>query len=183
VTTTAHREMVFRKPYLTAFSVAGAVFIVVIFAVAAFAIKQASIFWVALIFTGGAYFFWLLGWQSAVRVTTSGVIVDNLLVRHVVPWNALSEVGVRSGLAVRLKDGTIVTSLTFGGSLIGVMLGYRYTRGVAARIKEACARMQAEAPDLVPSAGYRYGFYATPWPLLVILTIMEVIAVIALFSK
>lgn len=128
-TTTGYHEVAFRKPYFTVFSLAGALCIAIVFGVAAFAVKQAGLFWAALIFTGGAYFMWLLGWQSAVRVTTSGVIVDNLLVRHVVPWDALSEVGVRSGLAVRLRDGTVLTSLMFGGSIIGVMLGYRYTAG------------------------------------------------------
>lgn len=179
----ADREVAFRKPYLTAFCFALAIFFVAGFVVAAFALRQASVFWVALIFTTGTYFVWLIGWQSAVRVTTTGVVVDNLLVRHDIPWNDLSGIGIRSGLAIRLKNGTIVSSLMFGGSLIGVMLGYKYTHGVVARITETCSRTQAESSQFQMPTGYRYSLHAVPWPPLAILAIMEIIAAISVITK
>ncbi len=44
----------------------------------------------------------------------------------------------------------------------------------------ACGR---RLPEASLSAGYRYGFYATPWPPLVILAVMEIIAAISVLTK
>src|ERR1700692_792812 len=76
----------------------------------------------AIIFSLFVYFFWLLGWHSAVRLDREQVIVDNLLVRHVIPWGELSEIGVGNGLFFRLRDGRIVGSIMYGGSVMGALL-------------------------------------------------------------
>lgn len=126
------------------------------------------------------YLFWLLGWHSAVRLDRDGVIVDNLLVRHVVPWGELSEIGVGNGLFFRLRDGRIVGSIMYGGSVMGALLGYRYTRKVAAQMRAARDELLTGKVELPMSDGYvrRIGF--SPWPPLVILALMEAIASLSL---
>jgi hypothetical protein len=94
-------------------------------------------------FAAFVYFFWLLGWHSAVRLGRRGMVVDNLLVRHMIPWDSLEFIGVGSGLIIRLRDGTTVGSLMYGGSLLGQLLGYRYTRKVAAKMNAAREELQA----------------------------------------
>ena len=51
----------------------------------------------AVIISAFIYFFWLIGWQSSVRVVDAGVIVDNLFIRHFIPWGDLSELKVEMG--------------------------------------------------------------------------------------
>jgi hypothetical protein len=126
------------------------------------------------------YFFWLLGWHSAVRLDRYGVIVDNLLVRHVIPWGELSEIEVGNGLFFRLRDDRMVGSIMYGGSVMGALLGYRYTRKVAARMRAARDELLTGTVELPTSDGYvrRIGF--SPWPPLVILALMEAIASLSL---
>lgn len=141
------------------------------------------------LFTGAAgfsvfvYFFWLLGWHSKVRVDRAGVVVDNLLVRHVIPWGELSEIGVGYGLFFRLRDGGQIGSIMYGGSVAGTLLRYRYTRKVAGRMRAAREELLAGMAELPPSDGYvqRIGF--SPWPPLVILALMEAIASLSLLVK
>jgi hypothetical protein len=176
-------QIVFRKGALTVFSLAGSLAVTAIFVVVAFKVPRPGLFGGALIFVGCTYGVWLIGWHSAVRIYPEGVIVDNVLVRHVIPWGELAKIDAQAGLEFRLRDGTVVGSIMYGGSLLGAMLGYRYTRGVAARMQEARKRMQESVPDRSMAVGYRSGFHASPWPPLVILAIMEAIAAITFLSK
>jgi hypothetical protein len=45
-----------------------------------------------------AWFFWLVGWHSAVRMDAAGVVVDNLIIRNSIPWSALQAIQVAGGL-------------------------------------------------------------------------------------
>lgn len=126
------------------------------------------------------YFFWLIGWHSAVRLDPAGVRVDNIVVRHFIPWEELSDIAVGSGLEFRLRNGSKVQSLMYGGSLIGMILGYRYTRKVAAKMLTASAEMVAAAPAVPGPLVYRSRFYVSAWPPLVILAATEIVAVLAL---
>src|ERR1035438_1129106 len=112
------------------------------------------------------YFFWLLGWHSAVRIDRDGVAVDNLLIRHVIPCGEFSEIGVGNGLFFRLRDGRQIGSIMYGGSVIGALLRYRYTRQVAARMRAARDELLAGASELPPSDGYiqRISFSPRPPP-------------------
>jgi hypothetical protein len=169
----------FRKWALTAF--AGAGFALAVGGMLAVVISHArDLFYGAPFNALFAYFFWLVGWHSAVRLDREQVIVDNLLVRHVIPWGELSEIGVGNGLFFRLRDGRMVGSIMYGGSVIGALLRYRYTRGVAARMRAARDELLAGTSELPSSDGYvqRIGF--SPWPPLLIVALMEAIASLSL---
>jgi hypothetical protein len=129
------------------------------------------------------YIIWLIGGHSAVRLGRNGIFVDNLLVRHVIPWGELSEIGVQGGLIFRLRDGQRIGSVMYGGSVMGALLGYRYTRGVAERMRAARAELLAGAPEPLPSADYVRRIAFSPWPPLVILAVMEAIAALSLLAK
>lgn len=175
--------MTFRKPALSVFATAALAIPVIGMAVAV--AKDVQDLWAAaIIFSLFAYLFWLVGWHSAVRLGRDGVIVDNLLVRHVIPWEELAEIGVAGGLVFRLRDGQRIGSVMFGGSVIGEILGYRYTRSVA-------ARMNAERDDILAHRGedhrtgngYRRLAGFSVWPPLAILAVMEAIASLSLLAK
>jgi hypothetical protein len=170
----------FRKWWLSAFALLGAAGAVAAFVTGAIGHFNDSFFFGAGIISSFAYFFWLLGWHSAVRLDRDGVIVDNLLVRHVIPWGELSEIGVGNGLSFRLRDGRMIGSIMYGGSVMAALLGYRYTRKVATRMRAARDELLAGTAELPPSDGYvqRIGF--SPWPPLVILALMEATASLSL---
>jgi hypothetical protein len=152
----------------------------VFFIVAAFSNPMISDLPGAFIFDGFIYFFWLIGWHTAVRLGPAGVTVDNLLKRDLIPWEELSDIAVGSGLEFRLRDGGKVGSLMYGGSLIGMISGYPYTRKVAARMLDASAELIAAAPETAGPLEHSSRFYLSPWPPLVILAATELVAVLAL---
>jgi hypothetical protein len=136
----------------------------------------------AVISSAFVYAFWLLGWQSAVRFTPSGVIVDNLLIRHIIPWVILADIGVKHGLVFNLRGGRSVASVMYGGSVIGGLLGYRYTRSVAARMRDKRDELiNRQASDV--SSEYRRLIHFSPWPPLVILLSLEAITAVLLAIK
>jgi hypothetical protein len=118
-----------------------------------------------------------------VRLGRDGVIVDNLLVRHVIPWGELVEIYVGNGLVFRLRDGQRIGSMVYGGSVLGAVLGYRYTRRVAARMNAARQEILAGSAAASPESGYRRMLGFSPWPPLIILVIMEAITSLSLFLK
>jgi hypothetical protein len=132
----------------------------------------------AVIFAAFLYLFWLVGWHSKVRMDSAGVVVDNLLVRHVIPWAALAKIDVDYGLDFRLRDGRKIGSITYGGSVAGSLLGYKYTRAVAARMREAQKELQGTAEPAAGSYVRRSGF--SPWPPLACVAIMEAVASLSL---
>lgn len=171
----------FRKPVLEVFGCVGILALTGIFIAAALLPSPGpGSFFGALIFAAMIYAFWLVGIHSAVRISHSGVIVDNMLVRHVIPWGELGEIRVRYGLEFALRDGRRIGSVMYGGSVIGALLGYRYTRGVAARMT-AAGRALEGGPGVAAAAGGTYrrvsGFSA--WPPLAILMAAELIALIS----
>lgn len=178
------REVRFRKVGLcVAASLAGAAMLVV-WMVAAFSNPGLSDMPGAVIFSVFIYFFWLVGWQSAVRMDSVGIRVDNFLVRHYIPWGELADIVVGNGLEFRLRNGDKVHSLMYGGSIIGQAMGYSYTRGVASRMQAARQEMLPEAcGESSEPVAYHSRFYMAPWPPMVILAVTELIAVLALATK
>jgi hypothetical protein len=141
------KEIAFRKMVITVPAVLAGTGTFIAFAAIAFTHGNGSDFFGAVIISGFIYFFWLAGWHSAVRLGPAGVQVDNIAVRTFIPWEELSDIAVGSGLEFRLRDGGRVQSLMYGGgSLVGVTLGYRYTRKVAEKIRAVSAEMIAAAP-------------------------------------
>jgi hypothetical protein len=175
--------MTFRKPALSVFASAGIAVAVSVMA-AMVANDVQDLFAGAIVVSLFAYLFWLVGWHSTVRLGRDGVIVDNLLVRHVIPWGQLAEIGVGNGLVFRLRDGTRVGSVMYDGSVIGALLGYRYTRGVAARMNAARDKVLEEpSPPSALDGGYRRVAGFSAWPPLAILAVMEAIASLSLLGK
>jgi hypothetical protein len=153
------------------------------FAVVAFLNYNDSVFIGAVIISLLVYPLWLLGWHSAVRMDGDGVIVDNLLIRHVIPWQELSEIKVGYGLVFLLRDGRKFGSIMYGGSVIGAFLGYRYTSRVADRMRAARQELQARSAKLPASAEYarRIGF--SPWPPLALLASLEALATLSWLAR
>lgn len=139
-----------------------------------------GIFLVALIMTPIDYGFWLFA-SSAVRIGEDGVIVDNLLVRHIIPWPHLIDIEVGNGLVIRVSDGPNVGSLMYAASLGGALVGYP-------GIEKVCARMNAKRKEIlsggIPPEGngpYRRIIHFSPWPPLIILAVLEGLASLAYF--
>ncbi|MGH3250407.1 MAG: hypothetical protein ACRDOI_29960 [Trebonia sp.] len=177
----ARKAVAYRKPWFAAVAVLGVAGTAGGFADIALSDPNGSDpFW-AVIFSLFAWFFWLIGWHSAVRMDAAGAVVDNLLVRNTIPWPALQEIQATGGLIFRLRDGATVGCLMYGDSLAGVLTGYPYLREVAARMRRTQAELSpavAETPpDLIASLGR---WHVSPWPPLLILATLELVAVLAL---
>jgi hypothetical protein len=177
------KAITFRKPALSVFASADLAVAVTVMAVVV-AKHARDLFTGAIVVSLFAYLFWLVGWHSAVRLVRNGVIVDNLLVRHVIPWGELEEIRIGHGLVFRLRDGQQIGSVMYGGSVIGAILGYRYTRKVAARMNAAWDGTRAGSPELAaPGDSYRRVSGFSAWPPLVILAVMEAIVSLSLLVK
>jgi hypothetical protein len=99
----------------------------------------ASILWVL----------WLLGWWSKVVIGPSGVIVDNLILRHVIPWEQLRDIRADGGLTFELMDSTSVFSLSYAiaGRCDHWLAGHAASPGADARFSSSiCGRCAASAP-------------------------------------
>lgn len=126
-----------------------------------------------------AYVLWLLA-RSSVRLEPDGVVVDNFLIRHVIPWHELAEIAVADGLVIRLRGGRKIGSIMYGGSVAGAILGYRYTRSV-------CAKMNAKRQEILSSGAlrdengtYRRIINFSPWPPLLMFAVLEALASLSL---
>jgi hypothetical protein len=74
--------------------------------------------------------------------------------------------------------------LMYGGSLAGQLSGYPYTRKVAERMRRTQAELSPAAPETRPGpTGSRDVRHVSPWPPLLILGILELIAVLALLAR
>lgn len=111
-------------------------------------------------------------------------MVDNLTVRHAIPWSALEAIEASGGIRFRLRDGTSVASLMYGGSFAGALSGYPYLRRVAARMSTTQAELSPGEPGTLPGhAGARDSWYVSPWPPLLIVSALELVAVLALLTR
>jgi hypothetical protein len=175
--------MFYRKPPLTAACLAGDAFFIGGFVYVAFDVPQPGLFGVAVIFTGLTYLLWLVGWHSAIQLGQSGVVVDNGLTRHEIAWRELSDIGIGYGLTFRLRNGTEVRSVMFGGSVMGAIIGYRYTESIAKKMRQYRKELLVDDSEESALIGYRSGVHI-PWlPLLTILVAFEIIAAIAVIAK
>ncbi|MFC8278305.1 hypothetical protein ACFUJR_38465 [Streptomyces sp. NPDC057271] len=100
---------------------AAAVFYVLAMALAAF---EQDEFAPALVVAAFTLFFWLMGWNSAIRFTATHLFLTNVLVTSTVAWKDVAGVTVDDGLSIRLRDGRTLGSIAFGGSLIGAFTKY-----------------------------------------------------------
>jgi hypothetical protein len=171
-------EFVFRKPLfygITAIVIAGCF---TFFVVAAVSKPNGSAFFGAVILSAFIYFFYLLGWQSCVRVVDAGVYVDNLLFRNFIPWRDLSQVKGGNGLLIVTRSGERIGSLMYGGSIIGLFTGNQQSRAVASRIITARKRAAeaGEPNDERSNQIYRSSVNFQPLPIVIPLAAMELVA-------
>ena len=176
-------SFIFRKWWLSAAALLSAAAVIIVFSVVVFTNYNDSFFFGAAIFSLFSYFFWLLGWHSAVRMDQGGVIVDNLLIRHMIPWEELSEIKVGYGLVFLLRDGRKVGSIMYGGSVAGEVLGYRYTSRVADRMRAARQELLAGSAKPPASGEYAQRIGFSPWPPLALLAPLEALAALSWLAR
>jgi hypothetical protein len=170
---------VFRKNYLTVFATLGATTLWFAFAIVARA-QPSGVYGGAVIFGLMVYGLWLVGWHSAIRIDDENMVIDNVFIRHRIPLSQVSDVDVGTGLFVKASDGFSVGSIMFGGSVIGNILGYRYTRAICAQINEEIARRYPDANMRKQSASGREKTIYIPYvALLLIIGMTEVIAAVS----
>jgi len=174
------KAVTFRKPPLVIFAVFAMAFLTIMCTVADWIVPANGKAFVLTIIVGSiVYIVYLIGVNSAVRMDHNGITVDNVIVRHQIPWAALSDIGVRDGLCFRLNDGTDIKSTSYAGSLGAALTNYRYTRRVVARMQITRGQMTAGNGSTVTSAAHSTRIRVSPWPPLAILASLEVMALLS----
>jgi hypothetical protein len=120
---------------------------------------------------------WLFTVTTAIRVRPDGLIIDNMLVRHVLPWERFAGLSVQTGkgMFACLDDGTEIRSSSFGRSLADAMQGYAHVRETAGQITQDCrAARAAHAAAGPPRDTAPQWQLNVPWrPLLAFLVLFE----------
>jgi hypothetical protein len=111
------------------------------------------------------------------------MIIDDVLTRHVIPWGDLQGIEVRGGLIFELRGVPPIRMVMYGGSLYGLITGYRQQRSAAARMNAAREPLAAIQPATQPPEHYVRRFRFSPWPPLVIVALMEVVATVGVLTK
>ncbi|MER7696579.1 hypothetical protein [Streptomyces sp. NPDC096095] len=97
----------------------------------------------AFLAAGFAVFFWAIGWESAIRSTDCHVSFTNVLLTTTVAWTDVKQVDIRGGLGVTLRDGSELSSIAFGGSLLGDLTGYRTHRPAFRQLRQIHGKVRA----------------------------------------
>jgi hypothetical protein len=117
-----------------------------------------------------AWLMWVLGWWTKVAVSPDGVVIDNVIVRHVIPAGQFNGFVLDSGLWVRAKGGQRFWLFGYGGSLLGAITGYHSQRRVLARMEAAAAMV---ADNAGPGASCSTHVRIPWWPLPALLILFE----------
>jgi hypothetical protein len=176
------RPVVFRNKPFFVFGLACVAVIALVFGLGASDIGGGGTFGVAVMIAAVAYVVWLIGCNSSVRMDRSGMIVDDVLTRYVIPWAKLRQIQVAGGVVIEVWGGPYIRPTMYGGSLYGVVTGYRQQRKAAARMNAARERLQASEPA-PQSPRYAEMSALSPWPPLVILALMEAVAAIGVLAR
>jgi hypothetical protein len=107
---------------------------------------------------------WLIVVVTAVRVRADKLVIDNWLVRHVIPWERFAGLFVEPeiGMIARLEAGTVVKSAAFGRTLTDAIKGYGHMRETLDRIRADCGSARAAHSDVDPPHDYRRSLNV-PW--------------------
>jgi hypothetical protein len=175
--------IVFRNWLFIAFGWAALALTAVAFGLAAASIGGGGTFIGAAAVAFGGYLIWLIGCHSAVRMDRSGLTLDDVLTRHVIPWQELRGIEVVGGLVFEVRGGPYIRMMMYGGSLWGVVTRYRQQRKVAARMNTARERLQASQVSPEPAARYAKASTFSAWPPLLIFAAMEVIAAVGVLAR
>jgi hypothetical protein len=121
---------------------------------------------------------WLVLVTTAVRIRNGGLLIDNMVIRHVIPWERFAGLSVEAGqgMFARLDDGRIVKSAGFGRSLADAIGNYGHMRRTLGRIQEACRQARSAHTEVIPAPVYRSQFNF-PWvPALAFLVFFEAVS-------
>jgi hypothetical protein len=124
---------------------------------------------------------WLGVVTTAVRVRDDCLVMDNWLVRHVIPWERFTGLFVENGVGLfaRLDDGTVVKSAGYARSLSDAMQGYEHMRETLERMRADCQQARTGRAAVSPAPPYRR-MLNVPWlPLTAALIFFEAFAWIA----
>ncbi|MFI0929447.1 hypothetical protein ACH4TP_36850 [Streptomyces sp. NPDC021012] len=80
-------------------------------------------FGVGLAMATTALFLWTLGWDSTYRYTATHVSTTHFLISTAVAWQDVTRIDSTAGLALHLRDGTTLGSISYGDSVIGAVTG------------------------------------------------------------
>jgi hypothetical protein len=130
---------------------------------------------------GAASIGWLVTVGTAVRVRPDALIIDNMVVRHVIPWERFAGLDVEQsmGMFARLDDGGVIRSSSFGRSLVDAMKGYGHMRETLGKIRADCRAARASHLAVSPPPAYLRRVNV-PWrPILGFLVFFEAFAWIA----
>jgi hypothetical protein len=110
---------------------------------------------------------WLVTVTSAVRVRPEALIVDNMVIRHVIPWERFRGLFVETGMGmfVRLDDDAVVQSSSFGRNLADAMKGYDHMRVTLEQIRGKCTATRQSRVPVHPPPDYQR-LINVPWRLL-----------------
>ena len=176
------RPVIFRNKPVVAFGWVGLAVIGLVFGLGASDIRGGGTFGVAVLIAVISYLVWLICCSSSVRMDRS-MTMNDVLVRHVIPWAQLREIKIAGGMVIEVWGGPYIRPKMYGGSLYGAVTGYRRQRKVAARMNAAWQRLQASAPTPQSPAHYAQRTALSPWPPLMLLVAMEAIAAVGVFAK
>ncbi|MFE1400754.1 hypothetical protein ACFW53_22705 [Nocardiopsis dassonvillei] len=100
-----------------------------------------------------AYWFFLkVSYFTHIELRGDAVVVNNFLVKHVIPARLVSRVLWEGGVDIVLEDGSKWWCLNLGGSLVGQLAGYPTNRRCAREIENFVERGKAE-PVTVEGSG------------------------------
>ncbi|MEZ0110829.1 hypothetical protein ABH920_004844 [Catenulispora sp. EB89] len=57
------------------------------------------------------YVCWVIGWRSTIRLRPEGIVVENCVIRYMVPWRLGRQFVVSQGIKLRLLDGRMIATL------------------------------------------------------------------------
>ncbi len=107
---------------------------------------------------GGFLFYvcWLVGWRATIRLRPEGIVIENCIVRLMVPWRLGRQFVVSSGIKLRLLDGRMLSPWAFQGSLGAQLNGYSAFKPIRDRLQEESDKIVLSAPVGAASAEYRW---------------------------
>jgi hypothetical protein len=177
-------DVAFRHGAMVAvFVIANLVFVPFMLSAAVSAHKQPGVMVGIAVVSALLWGIWVASCQSKVVIGPGGITVDSLFLRRFIPWDQFTGINADGGLSFELKDGTEISTISHGGSLLGAVTGYRGLQRVRNQMLAACAKYRSTQPDGGQVA--RHGHEPVRqvrvawWPLLAYLGPLEAVAIIA----
>ena len=120
----------------------------------------------------GCYLLWMFGEHQLIRLTTWGLVVENMFVRHEFAWLVAPTIYYARGVRVGVPDGSFASSRAFQFSPGVPFSGFDGHRSMVGLLQGERERIRARFPivtsDDAPVAGYRARLQLPkPWLILV----------------